>query len=187
MRVLKDIVLCRLRAFNPAALVDFVANVWEEYFAGRLMEFADNRRHAPRLFYTKLLCKMPAGSEEKIEHFDDDNSYLVPSGQSSVLSYEVRADIGWCSCPAGSQGAFCKHQVLVHEKFGGLFPNAPLVNSRDRYELAQLALGSECPSPAFFLGLTENPESAPVTAESSLLIHGNAEQVICLGTMLFLF
>jgi len=42
MQILKDIVLCRVKAFNPAALVDFVSSVWEHYFCGRIWDFALN-------------------------------------------------------------------------------------------------------------------------------------------------
>lgn len=55
----------------------------------------------------------------------------------------------------GSAGAFCKHQALVHQKFGGAFPNCPPITSADRFLLAQLALGDKCPPKTMFLGMKE--------------------------------
>lgn len=70
--------------------------------------------------------------------------------------YEVEASVGWCSCPSGRSGAFCKHQALVHAQFGGLFPNLPAIDAAGRYSLGLLAVGDECPSFEFFIGLKEN-------------------------------
>lgn len=80
---------------------------------------------------------------------------LVPSGSTPGLCHEVEASIGWCSCPSGRQGAFCKHQALVHRAYGGLFPNAPAIDGKSRHELAYLALGDKCPPLRFYQSPSE--------------------------------
>lgn len=59
IRVLKDIILCRTKAFNAVALVDFVAEVWERYFERRLLSHAHNCVPSHHLFYDNLLKRMP--------------------------------------------------------------------------------------------------------------------------------
>ncbi|XP_065304103.1 uncharacterized protein [Dermacentor albipictus] len=83
----------------------------------------------------------------------EQNCYHVPNS-SGTGTYEVWADIGLCSCRAGNQGAFCKHQAAVQQAFGGAFPNSPELTVGDRTELGQLALGKRCPAAGFFMPLT---------------------------------
>jgi len=82
--------------------------------------------------------------------------YVVPSqsGKKSVL-YSVDAEYGLCACPNGQNGAFCKHQAFIHERFNVTFPNAPAIRLEDRYKLAVLALGNKCPGIDFFRDLQD--------------------------------
>lgn len=155
VRVMKDIILGRIKALNPVALTDFAVNVMDPYFKRKLLRFAYNRMSGPHLQYEKLLRKMDPKFADEIVKVDS-VTYIVPSGTDTTASYEVLTDIGHCTCYAGRQGAFCKHQGLVHSKFGGLFPNAPPVTSRDRYTLGKLAMGDKCPPADFFKGLQED-------------------------------
>lgn len=101
---------------------------------------------------------------EKIEQVDND-LYLVPSQRTGELTYEVNSYVGWCSCPVGKCGAFCKHQALVFTKFGKGFPNKPAINYIEKYKLARLALSAEkCPPVSFFRGFKE-----PVLPDEVLL------------------
>ncbi|KAL1463974.1 hypothetical protein MTO96_027073 [Rhipicephalus appendiculatus] len=89
----------------------------------------------------------------------EENVYKVPSSLGNRM-YEVRADVGLCSCFAGNQGAFCKHQVVVQRAFGGAFPNNPEVTLADCKNLGQLALGERCPPEQFYMPFAHQ-ESAP--------------------------
>ncbi|KAG0419677.1 hypothetical protein HPB47_003945 [Ixodes persulcatus] len=150
IRVLKDIVLSRAEAFNAVALVDAVAMVWEKYFESRILRHAHSRVASHQVVYKRLLSKMPQGAAESIQPLGD-KLYAVPSATRHDVVYEVAADFGACSCPVGKQGAFCKHQALVHETFGGWFPNAPPLTTEDRHRLGKLALGDKCPPWEFFM------------------------------------
>ncbi|XP_077526050.1 uncharacterized protein LOC144137905 [Haemaphysalis longicornis] len=149
IRVLKDIVLNRTEAFNVVALVDSVAVVWERYFESRILCHANNRVSHHRLVYKRLLSRMPESAGESIQQIGP-QLYAVPSATHQGVTYEVYAHFGACSCATGKQGAFCKHQALVHKKFGGLFPNAPPLSTDDRHQLGKLALGDTCPPREFF-------------------------------------
>jgi len=91
----------------------------------------------------------------KIQRLDD-HMFLVPSCMTGEVTYEVNSSVGWCSCPAGCDGAFCKHQTLVYDVFGVGFPNLPPIDCQGRYQLALLALAEKCPPVEFFIGLKES-------------------------------
>lgn len=156
IRVLKDVVLHRRKAYNAVALVDLVVDIWESYFRLRLLDHAYNRVPAHQLLYHKLLERMPSGAAEKIRPLGD-STYEVPSSTLDVdTAYQVCMDLGTCTCQSGQQGAFCKHQALVHHCYGGNFPNAPVVTAKDRHQLGLLALGDRCRDQAFFQGFRDS-------------------------------
>lgn len=156
MRILKDIILERIKAYNVVALVDYIINVWNAYLEAKIMKISHKLDNAPQLLYQNLLSRMAPELADKIEQVDED-TYMVPSGRDKDLCYEVNTTVGVCLCKAGTSGAFCKHQALIHSRFGGLFPNAPAITSYDRYQLGRLALGDKCPAPNFFLDMQEDP------------------------------
>ncbi|XP_077545723.1 uncharacterized protein LOC144158595 [Haemaphysalis longicornis] len=145
IRILKDIVLSRTKAFNAVALVESVGQVMEEYFKSRILKHANNRVSTHHLLYHSLLKRMPEEAAADIRVLGD-GCFSVPSYSGNGEWYEVCGHTGLCTCPAGNTGAFCKHQALVHKHYGGLFPNCPALTAEDRHELGWLALGSECPS-----------------------------------------
>ncbi|KAH7955380.1 hypothetical protein HPB52_000802 [Rhipicephalus sanguineus] len=134
IRVLKDIVLNRVEAFNAMALVDSVALVWEKHFGSRVLRHAYSRVAAHQLMYKRLLSMMPDSAAEAIQ-VAGSGQYVVPSATHPSFSYEVFADIGLCTCSFGKQGAFYKHQTLMQKKRGRIFPNAPALSTDDRYTL----------------------------------------------------
>jgi hypothetical protein len=149
MRILKDIILQRTKAFNVVALVDFCSTVLQTYFVKRLLAFAHGRRADPRLHYTEQCEKLRDVSTDSISVVDE-YRYIVPSHSHKSTMYSVDAEYGLCACPSGQTGSFCKHQALVHERFNVPFPNAPAVGLEERYKLALLALGSKCSHKDFF-------------------------------------
>ena len=63
IRILKDIVLCRTKAYNACALADFVARVWEEYYKKRILHYAYGINQNPNRVYAKLSKRMPKGTK----------------------------------------------------------------------------------------------------------------------------
>lgn len=176
IRVLKDIVLQRRKAYNVVALVDFIISVWEDYFRRRLLTHAHNRKPIHALQYDRLLRRMPASAAQAVTMLDD-NVYQVPSGQEDEKVYEVNCDVGMCTCAAGQQGAFCKHQALVHQRFGGPFPNAPVLSAHDRHQLGLLALGPKCQPAAFFQGF-QDASQEPSTSSATEATAAPAQEDI---------
>uniref|UniRef100_A0A2S2PH68 Uncharacterized protein n=1 Tax=Schizaphis graminum TaxID=13262 RepID=A0A2S2PH68_SCHGA len=58
IRVIKDILLSRTKAYNAVALVDFIVNVGENYFTLRLLDHAHERHSESHRLYSKL-CFIP--------------------------------------------------------------------------------------------------------------------------------
>ncbi|KAH7980128.1 hypothetical protein HPB49_013246 [Dermacentor silvarum] len=104
--------------------------------------------------------------------------YSVPSSSMSMM-YEVNIHLGLCSCRAGHQGAFCKHQAKVQKEFGGLFPNSPLLTPHDCQQLAELALGTSCLLVKFFLPMGAAPQDdrpVPCKAQASTIFKMSGQE-----------
>ena len=149
IRIMKDVILHRTKAFNVVALVEFCGVIWNNYIETRLLSFAHNRRSRPAIMFEKL-CSRMKGQDPKLAVPVNETTWIVPSATSLGVKYEVNVDLGTCACPSGRQGAFCKHQAWLHQHFNTPFPNVPIINEAERYSLAQLALGVKCPPRSFF-------------------------------------
>ena len=146
IRILKDIVLCRTKAFNVVALCEFCIAVWEMYLVKRLLDYAYGRRNAVFILSSNLLKKSTKFSQNDIQEINADTFHI----KSGKYIYTVNVNIGACSCPAGMSGAFCKHQCFIMNLKNIVFPNSPPIFQEDRYNLGLLALGSKCPEESFF-------------------------------------
>ena len=67
IRILKNIILERTKAFNVTAMVDFIANVWESYFQGKLLHCANGREAGPYSKYKQLWKRMSPGNAFSIK------------------------------------------------------------------------------------------------------------------------
>jgi hypothetical protein len=159
VRLYKDIVLSRCKAYNVTALVDFTCTVMEKYYVRRLRSFANSREVAPRLLLQALL--------KKAEYLNTDNitrvtafTYLVPSERSDE-KYEVDISVGICMCETGKHGTFCKHQAGILKCFSLLPPNAPGVTAEARHRIAVLALGDEAEPLSFYQPLRNGGDQPP--------------------------
>lgn len=136
IRIFKDVVLQRCRAFNMCALLDFVASVLENYHKLRLINFSNRRDTKYDLIYIRFAKAAKHLLVKKIS----DNEFLVQSSKDGNEFYKVFTDINMCECIAGQGGAFCKHLCAVHERHENII-TAPNLSTKDRIELAKIALG----------------------------------------------
>jgi len=58
IRIMKDILLNRTKAYNVVALVDFIVSVGEEYFTLRILNHAHGRHSQTKRLYDKLCSIM---------------------------------------------------------------------------------------------------------------------------------
>ena len=123
-RIVKDIILTRLKAYNSLALLDYVVVVLQKNYCGHLLNAAFGRLEKPYLLYQKIADQ---GDEIIQSHEDamllvDDEHYQVASGQLDGIEYDVYCEVGCCSCYSEQQGGFCKHLAAVHIIIWGVIP-----------------------------------------------------------------
>lgn len=100
VRLFKDVVLNRNKAYNAIALVDFSCTLLEEYYQRRLRNFINNRDSSNRLFLNKQLKKIEYLKKEDIKKTSS-FLYAVPSSENNGNFYDVDIQVGFCSCEAG--------------------------------------------------------------------------------------
>ncbi|CAI6347649.1 unnamed protein product [Macrosiphum euphorbiae] len=139
IRVFKDIVLERCKAFNAAVLIDFVGNTLKDYHRRRLLKYANVRISKPELHFQKFFQL----SKGLIVQKENEYLYYVSSSTDENMFYSVDIENETCDCPAGRGGKFCKHQCAVFLQDEKLkLQNLPNLNFDDRVVLAKLAIGS---------------------------------------------
>lgn len=174
VRIFKDIVLSRNKAYNAIALVDFICTSMEEYYIRRLRNFVNGRTDKSRLLFQDQLHRAAHITKNCIELVDDD-LYKVKQKDSSDF-YEVNVSVGYCSCPVGKYGSFCKHQAAIYNLYHYKMPNLPPICHETRYLLAKLAFGDEAQSNKYYMPLISSSiESNTIVSECNT---GNSSNML---------
>jgi len=155
VRILKDRVFERTRAYNLVQLFQFLSTTLELCFEKRLLDIAHNRP-SPHL-------KLPSEEIRKVKEpakFErvSDTVYKFEYMNDCTRSYYVKVELSMCSCPVGINGSPCKHQAFVLQEL-----KIPSVNFVPEYSsechrlFAVIALGeSQTPDMAFFASIHES-------------------------------
>jgi len=112
VRIFKDIVLSRNKAYNAVVLVDFICTSTEEYYTRRLRNFVNGRYDTTRLLFEDQLSRSTYITRDGIESIGD-NLYKKIKEHGLSEFYEVNTAVGYCSCFERKFGSFCKHIVAV--------------------------------------------------------------------------
>lgn len=164
MRVLKDSVLHRTKAFNIQQLVDFIVTRYDTLYQRRLQDVANNR-----LDYVRASRFMPAPTDVNlgtIKHIAE-NVYEVPSGSHSDVVYTVDTFLGHCTCPQGCTGGPCKHQAAVVKMFRVQSWNVlPVADPAMRQLLYQVAMGDVPIPEGWFVSLRPEADVSSSTLGS---------------------
>ena len=154
VRIFKDLVLNRCKAYNAVSLLDFTVVVLEAYYVRRLRKFTHSRNPSLRLLLEVQLKKSEYIDSKELIKNNQEHVYLVPSSKDSSIYYEVNTSVGNCSCFSGKCGRFCKHEAAVYKHFGERVPNLPQLTPELKYQIAFLALGEKAESIEFYNSLT---------------------------------
>lgn len=143
VRLYKDIVLSRCKAYNVVALVDFTCTTMEQYYIRRLRNFANRRCNGEIVskVYQSKASYLTKDMILKIDNF----TFSVPSATTEDL-YQVDVETGCCTCRVGYLGKMCKHQAGVYL----IFFNPDANDTDDRFLIACLALGENAKSKDFY-------------------------------------
>ncbi len=141
IKILKELVFARVKAFNLIEMVSFVIDTMELYYQRRLIHLANNRIDR---FISIRFCGMKSSSIPAEAITMGKDLFYVESQQSRGQVYEVDMQLGACSCPRGSDGSPCSHQAAVSKHFHVASINSvPTLFPEKRRELATIALGSK--------------------------------------------
>lgn len=151
IRLYKDIVLGRCKAYNIVTLIDFTCTVMEDYYRNRLRTFSQGRVSKPETMLKRHLKKAAYIDAADIVAIGN-NMYSVPSENVDTTSvpYIVNCELGTCTCPSAASGKFCKHQAAVWRHTGCVMPSFPPLSSSDRHQMAILALGEKAEALSFY-------------------------------------
>jgi len=156
IRVLKDGILARLKAFNLVQLVDFFVTRLEGYYERRLTNIANNRLddlRQSRYFPPDnaiALCNVWLLAADLVS---------VPSTTTANVTYFVNTAIWVCSCPVGVHGAACKHQWAAATKYNlACFNFLPATAPALQKLLHYLATGRDDIPSEWFAGLRDGTE-----------------------------
>lgn len=114
MRILKENVFERTRAFNVVQLFDFLVTRYDNYMKKRLLDVAHQRRpvSAAHVSLHSDQC-VPKDDTRKV----DDNIYAVRSGSKRDVEYTVDMSVQSCECDAMLMRRYCKHLIAVYNYF----------------------------------------------------------------------
>lgn len=145
IRIVKDLVFERVKAYNLVQMFGFITETMELYFKNRLLQIAHSRVSRPLV---QKYGKQFKDAEKIIVHPTDQNHLFhtyetaTVQEQSVTVPFIVNTLISACSCAKGYNGALCCHQVAVsskmHKDSSTLFP---LYHKETKKIFAIVALG----------------------------------------------
>lgn len=157
MRVLKDKVLLRTKAYSVVQLFDFVTKDLENFYSRKTVMVAAGRPEA-------YLKKLNTVSEDKLKSLSfkqiSSNWYEVKNSSTDQM-YSVEMELGLCSCPVGETGGLCKHQIYLARVLQLQLPIALPTTPEDRKHIHFIGTGSTSVPDNWFASLTAIAENTP--------------------------
>ncbi|XP_071511719.1 uncharacterized protein [Diadema antillarum] len=154
MRVLKDSILQRSKAFNVPQLVDFILCRLESFYQRRLLAVVNQR---------PLKWKIQPHRGSTISKDDifktGESTYQVTSQSDRLCRYTVDMAVGVCSCHEGVTGGACKHQEAIVRHFDVASSNFLPTSATERTLLLQIATGCDDNVPSGWLDPLQTSES----------------------------
>ena len=144
IRIFKETVFSRVKAYNLVEMFQFVVEKMECYYKRKLLSVAHNRIDR----YIQVKFRGISAGKLKKEHIvqvsSDDNLFTIKSRRDPDSSHKVDTEVGTCSCIRGTHGSPCSHQLAVALHFRKASLNCiPTLHPSSRRLLAFIALGKE--------------------------------------------
>jgi hypothetical protein len=147
IRIFKEVILVRCKAFNVVALLAFVVTNLEKYHIARLLKFTSLSSTKHEVAYQKYYALAKGLS---IKATPEPTEYLVSSSKDNLLYYKVNLLTETCDCLNGQFGKFCKHLFAVANQENLNLFHSPRITFEDRVDLATMALGKDGVDPSFY-------------------------------------
>ena len=160
MRILKDRVFERTRAYNVVQMFYYLSTTLELYFEKRLLDIAHNRP-SPHLKLPSTTVSEKVKEPAFLEKLSD-TIYRFRYTNDPHRNHVIELELGMCSCPVGVSGAPCKHQAFALQELGAPSVNfVPQYSAEGRRLFAVLALEEkDVPNISFFASIHEKKQSA---------------------------
>ena len=161
IRILKDIVFNRIKAYNLIQLFDFLTVTFELYYERCLLAVAHNRMDRYISLRYKGLGVAKINQDSIHQSTTEGHVYLVKSTFYVDKEYEVDTQKWTCTCTVSRtgypSGEPCKHQHAVANKLNITAPNLlPYFNADGRYLHALIAVGPhKVGDKSFYAGMKE--------------------------------
>lgn len=142
MRVMKDKIFYRTKAFNVVQLVDFLFTRLEKVYEQKLLDVANNRwkNSLTSRYVSVTKWDLPKNKITQVSS----HAYVVPSQSKPDMTYHVDMETAMCSCPLGYNGGPCKHQYIVAKYFSISSVNTdPVTSSSLRKLFYKIATGRD--------------------------------------------
>ena len=112
IRITKDIIFDRLKAYNAVQIFHFVTITMEMHYKRHLLALSSNRLdHFVALRFTISGAKADSVPLHTIHTPESADVFNVDSRTDKTLTWIVDLIAGTCTCPKGRQGQTCAHQL----------------------------------------------------------------------------
>ena len=141
IKILKDLIFGRVKAYNLVQMFYFVVETLELYYKRKLLNIANNRLESYiAVRFQGLNAKKI--SKNDIIKADQTGWYKVQSQTERGRYHDVNTHIGVCTCTQGQDGSPCSHQAAVVINYGDESCNyIATISVSARKNIAMLAIG----------------------------------------------
>jgi len=152
IKILKDIIFGRVKAYNLVQMFYFVVETMELYYKRKLVNIAHNRLESHIALRFQGINAQKIGKGDITKKAQPPGWYTVQSQTERGKSYDVNTHIGVCTCSRGQDGSPCSHQAAVVFHYGDESCNyISTLSASARLKIAKLALGeSSVQDPSFY-------------------------------------
>ena len=172
IRILKEIVFGRIKAYNLVQMFQFVTDAMELYYKRRLLSVAHNRfDHYIAVKYRGLNASIiPVNKINK--QSNSQSLFVVASKSDPDAQYTVDMDLCTCSCLQGMDGSPCVHQAAVVKHHHLVSLNfVPTLNPSVRRDIAIVALGSEAEDDLVFYSSLHQQKNEKLSTQDQAPIN----------------
>ena len=112
IRVLKEMVFGRMKAYNLIQMFNFISDTMEKYYQNRLLDMAHGRYRPGISLRFRDICKLTA-TIVHIEQFSESIYCVSAAIKGELFEFFVDVEVGTCSCIKGLTRCECKHQAAI--------------------------------------------------------------------------
>ena len=113
IRILKEIVFGRVKAYNLIQMFELITVIMEKYYTNRLLDIAHNRYRPNIALRFKAIYESVHSITTVVQIRDSIYCVAEKLKEIGELEFTVDIEIGTCSCLKGCTGSACRHQIAV--------------------------------------------------------------------------